>query len=165
MEDHGRPWKNHGRTISSTSNKLKYTPMSTAMQRLSSWHNDKLRQWLWAGSIGIAAVAASPAEPCQPVMIVMKSLSERTWSLSSAPQPYFRKRSEAIGTISHPVDQFCAAHPLQSGQRKKPLSSAATHVSLTPISVWQLCQSGLHLSPYCNRDKCRSGAWDLVSAV
>ena len=42
-------WKtmeDHGRTISSTSNKLKYTPMSTAMQRLSSWHNDKLRQWL-----------------------------------------------------------------------------------------------------------------------
>ena len=140
--------EDHGGTMSSTSNKLKYTPMSTAMQLLSSWHNDKLKQWLWADSIGIAAAAASPAEPCQPVMTVMKSLSERKWSLSSAPPPYFRKRSEAIGTISHPVDQFCAAHPLQSGQRKKPLSSAATHVSLTPMSVWQLCQSGQHLSPW-----------------
>ena len=37
----------------------------TAMQRLRSWHNDKLRQRLWADSIGIAGGAASPASPAQ----------------------------------------------------------------------------------------------------
>lgn len=78
----------------------------TAMQRLRSWHNDKLRQRLWADSIGIAG--GQPAQQAQPrnhakSMIVMKGLSERKWSLSSEPQPCFTKRPEP-GTNGHPVD-------------------------------------------------------------